>query len=66
MLLGLSDPATITVGAVIIAALFVLALLARVLFRNDPKPWRWRRIRIGLFVERETDDPIPRLGDERK
>lgn len=64
MPLGLSDSVTITVVVASFFALLVLAVIVRAVMRNEPKPWRWRRFRIGIFLERETDAPGER--DERK
>jgi hypothetical protein len=50
--LALSQASTITsivVGGVVIVAAFVLI---RLLLRTNP-PARWRRMRVGVFVERD-------------
>lgn len=52
-LLAVSDPTVITISvACVVVALGLLALL-RVIFRKEPTPAGWRRIRVGFFIERD-------------
>lgn len=58
--LALSGAAEITfsvAGTIIVLGLFVLL---RVIFRREPSPPTWRRIRVGLFLERD-----PRQDDDQ-
>jgi hypothetical protein len=56
MLVALSEASTITISiAGLVVAIGLLALL-RVIFRKEPSPPSWRRLRIGLFVERDPHD----------
>lgn len=55
-MIALAESTTITVSVVgAIVALAAFALL-RVVLRREPSPARWRRIRLGVFVEREPID----------
>lgn len=65
-MIALSQPTTITVtvaGALIVLGVLVLL---RLILRREPTPPRWRRYRLGVFVERDpSDEGVENVGDEK-
>lgn len=53
MIVAFTDATTITFS--IVGLVLGLALLAalRVVFRKEPAPATWARIRVGFFIERD-------------
>lgn len=50
----MSTAATIVVAVVAFAAFLALVTLARLVLRRSPPTWR--RFRVGVFVERDSDE----------
>jgi hypothetical protein len=63
LLLATSTATEITVSLAAAAVLIVLLVVLRIMFRKEPSPASWRRLRAGVFIERDPkdrDDQPPR------
>lgn len=61
MIVAVSDAETIAIVVSAAVVLLGLLALARILLRKEPAPWRWHRFRVGVFLERDTNN-----GPDRK
>lgn len=55
-MLALTQPTEITI--IVTTALVVLGVLVliRLILRKEPSPPRWRRYRLGVFIERDPKE----------
>jgi multisubunit Na+/H+ antiporter MnhE subunit len=54
--IGFSDSVTITLTLAGLAVALALIVVLRLLLRREPTPARWRRYRLGIFVERDPTE----------
>lgn len=57
MIVALTQASTITISVAGVVVLLALLALLRILFRKEPSPPSWRRLRAGVFVERDPSKP---------
>jgi len=71
-LLAVSDPILFTLIVGIMIVMLGLIVIVRLLLRKEPTPARWKKFRVGVFVERETltdeieseNDNGPPMGED--
>jgi hypothetical protein len=65
-MIAVSDATTITISVVGFLAFLAIVALARVLLRSEES--RWRKVRLGFFIERNhvDDDRRERLEQSKE